>query len=516
MDSLDLKLLHYLQENGELNTQQLPPSFKRSESSIYRRVESINQWLPEGKQLIMTKHVVSSCLTYNDYIEAVQSIPFLDYRSSQEERIHFIVIQSLLKGVVNTSRFFNHLGLSIATKKKDNRYLTEWLDKKDLTKTIARKKGIVVEGQEIYIRIESTKILMSYLELDAHDKLVLRKANNPMEVLMAEYFLTEVSTEEPKAHKLIADFMDFYQIEFSYPSKKFLVIYLTIMFLRSKAGKCQTTLIDSRYHPQDHFHFVSDEVENTILNGLFCAQDTMMATSPMLDIHDQLMEESKRFVEMLQSHILTHLYTKENLIQEIYYFIYKCHIRKNYHFSFYDNKLEDTQRQLPNLYHLIKESPFISDVMKLSDDQVSTLALLVRKHIMENKLLGRNTKRIVVVTNSSIEKADFFTANLNHFLDIEVVKIIHINEIFKLEQLDYDFILTFSNRLETLIKEQGFSCKKLNYYFHQQDIDELLQAGFSSSSRRKILAEPLLKQVDTLSKEDRASWLRHAYPSHFL
>ena len=45
---------------------------------------------------------------------------------------------------------------------------------------------------------------------------------------------------------------------------------------------------------------------------------------------------------------------------------------------------------------------------RLNHFQIASLTLIFRKFTNRNKLAGRNRKKLVIVTNSSIEKIDFF------------------------------------------------------------------------------------------------------------
>ncbi|MFP3845988.1 BglG family transcription antiterminator [Priestia filamentosa] len=513
MDALDIKILSYLQEHGSLHT--IDNSIiKRSELSISRRIESINSFLPVDKKLYIENHVVSSTINYRDYIKAIQSIPFYSYSTSQTERFSFIIIQSILKEVVNTTRLYHHLGLSLSTKKKDNRCLTDYLLEKGLNKKIARRKGIIIKGNESFIRIEGTKILLKILELDAENQLQLRQANNPMEVLIAEYFITETALHADTAKKMVTELMSRYHYDLSYPSKKFIYIYLLLMLYRNHLGHYVNEEIDLPIEMANAFSIVENPIENKTLNTLLLSLDTM-SSQPYIE-NIALKEKVTQFIAHIQKEIITKIYSYDELFKEVYLFIFKCILRTAFHFNFYDNKLNETALELPNLFNLISNSSFIVNELKLSQAQISTLTLIFRKHIMENKVLGRNSKNIVIVTNSSIEKAKFFASNLIHFLDIKVVKTLHINELHELNELQYDFVITFSNRLATLIQEAGFQCIKLEYYFKHKDIDKLLELGFSSSSRRKILTEDFIKKIINRPEQDLKEFLINHYPSHFL
>ncbi|GAA0319419.1 helix-turn-helix domain-containing protein [Oceanobacillus sp. FSL W7-1281] len=515
MDSLDLKLLNHLQEHGEIDLSNTK-AFNRSEGSIYRRIDLINAYLSKHQQLVPKNHKIQSKMTYKEYIQIVQSIPFYEYVPSQKERLSFIIVQSLLKEVVNTSRLYQHLGLSMSTKKKDNRHLTNQLKQAGLSKEIIRKKGIRITGQETLIRIEGTKILIKLFELDENNTLYLRQANNPMEVLISEYFITETHFIHNQVKNMIESIIHQLNIELSYPSKKFIFLYVMIALYRNHLGYYENKKVHTTFTFSSPFKFVEHSTENQIINHILFSLDTMNRENNV-SIQIQWLEDKMiQFISGIQSNIITDIYSHHELFQEIYQFIFKCILRSDYHFDFYDNKLDQTAEKFPNLYRLIEQNSFISNELQLSSDQIATLTLIFRKHINENKILGRNTKRIIVVTNSSIEKADFFGASLNHFLDIKIVKALHINELHELAKLDYDYILTFSNRIATLIEEQGYTCLKVKFYMNDDDINKLLDIGFSSSSRRKILADDIVSVLEKKTAEEMKEYLIKNYPSHFL
>ncbi len=45
----------------------------------------------------------------------------------------------------------------------------------------------------------------------------------------------------------------------------------------------------------------------------------------------------------------------------------------------------------------------ISVPFPLSEVQLSTLTLILCKHVLANKIAGRNTKEVVLISNSAIE-----------------------------------------------------------------------------------------------------------------
>ncbi|MEI3603672.1 MULTISPECIES: hypothetical protein [Oceanobacillus] len=51
---------------------------------------------------------------------------------------------------------------------------------------------------------------------------------------------------------------------------------------------------------------------------------------------------------------------------------------------------------------------------------------------------------------------------------------------------------------------------------HDDDINKLLQIGFSSSSHRKLLADDIVTVLQKKSAEEMKEFLIKNYPSHFL
>lgn len=151
----------------------------------------------------------------------------------------------------------------------------------------------------------------------------------------------------------------------------------------------------------------------------------------------------------------------------------------------------------------------------LSHFQTSTLTLIFRKYINRNKLRGRNQKRLVIVTNSSVEKVGFFMEKLKLQVDVLLAGIININEIYLVEQMEYDYLIVFSNRIASMLAELDYPCLKLHFYLTKEDIELLFSLGFSTS-KRKIKTAYFIEEIRNMDKEQLKQYLLQEYDDFFL
>lgn len=518
INNLDLKIISFLQEKGKLDLTYSDQLFGRSANSLKRHIVNINLYLPTEKQIIISGNMVLSTLRYNDYINFVSNLSLDEYISSQRERNFIIIVSSFLNESLNTTKLYEEMGISLTTKKKDNKALTEYLKVRNLDVKVVPKRGIEIVGHERAYRILTTSILASLLEIDSFGNLINRKANNPLQKMIIKIFSEKTQVEIHQAKELLEEFIETNELRMSYPSKKFCYIYLILSLYRIKKGSIlkgdeKPNLKVRKYQLLKE----QDPNENLFLDYLVSSLDYTFHRP--LPIDKQLQEVTIAFIDEIQKNIITTFYNYELVFTEVYQYIYKSIIRNKYEYNFYDNKLDDTHKELSKLFGIINRAlPVIENKIDLqfSRIQISTLTLIFRKFIMGNKVVGRNSRKIVIVTNSAVEKTSFFVENLKHYVDVTIVGNININEFHQLKNLKYDSIITFSNRIATLLEEENYSCIKLNFYLHQSDIEKLLGLGFSSSSRRKILSDVFLKEISNKSPDEIKKLLLKKYSSHFL
>ena len=227
---------------------------------------------------------------------------------------------------------------------------------------------------------------------------------------------------------------------------------------------------------------------------------------------------SEQLVAYVEERVYATFYSKDRLEQEIEQYLYKSLLRNALNFDFYDNKLDDVKKEFSFLYQLVDYfyQTFLAENITLDTYQLGTLTLIFREHVLKNKIAGRNLKHVVVITNSAKEKSNFFSQQLVYHFDTKVIAILNLNEIHQLKYLTFDNLITFSNRISTILNENGFPNIKVNYYFHQKDIDHLTKLNFSNNSHRKLIAEHFAAELQTVSVAQLADYLKEYYPNFFV
>ncbi|WP_285767429.1 helix-turn-helix domain-containing protein [Peribacillus sp. SI8-4] len=518
INKLDLEIISYLQEKGTLDLSDSYKRFNRSTNSLKRHIANINLYLPNENQIKIVGTTVSSHLKYNDYINFVSKLSLDEYVSSQKERNFAIIILSFFNKYLNTTKLYEEIGISLTTKKKDTKALNEYLKGKNLSMEIIPKKGMEIVGHERSYRILTTSILASLLEIDSSGNIINRRANNPLQKMIIQIFSEKAKAQICQAKELLERLIEENEMRMSYLSKKFCFIYLVLTLYRIQEGDSIERVTKLTFKVRKYRLLqTKNQDENVFMDYLISSLDYTFYESPPLD--QQLQEVIIAFINEIQKNIITIFHNYDLLFDEVYKYVYKSIIRNKYDYHFYDDKLDHTHTELPNLFGVVSNAmPVLENKIDIhfSSIQISTLTLIFRKFIMENKVIGRNSKKIVIVTNSAIEKTHFFVENLRHYIDLKVVGTININELHQLKDLEYDLIITFSNRIAALLEDENHSCMKLNFYIHQSDIQKLLALGFSSSSRRKILSDVFIEEITNKSADDIKALLLEKYSSHFL
>lgn len=93
---------------------------------------------------------------------------------------------SMVDGHVNFSKQYELLEISQSTKKKDRQNFLQELQKQQLKFQSFRGKGVTITGDELTLRIQTTQIISQIIELDEQNRIVVRKANNPLQTLIYE------------------------------------------------------------------------------------------------------------------------------------------------------------------------------------------------------------------------------------------------------------------------------------------------------------------------------------------
>jgi len=504
--------LSYMQDKGLLNFADAPDIFPgRSLLTLKRSAANLNYYL-KSERVIILSDMFSCDLNYNDYLKFLGSVEIKDYHSSTEERIKLIIFYGFLYNTVNTSKLYNEIGISQTTKKKDIKALEQYLYPKGLRVEIVNRRGIKIVGSEIAWRMEIMGILASICELDNNSVLVYRPANDMYERLMHSHF-TEIMGAIPDVSRTYYDFIQHHKLDLSYPGRKLLYTYILLATSRTQSHPLPA--LDIPLVVQHNTCFI-DPAESDFMDYFVSSLDQNDSILKVLDISLYTMLQS--FYQSMQRNIITDILDRESLLNELYVYIQKSFIRIKLGFSVFDNNLSSTDQHYPNLFAIIHSS--CNEIEKayaitLDKNQIATLTLIVRKYINKSKLTGRNRKTIAIVTNSAIEKVNFFIDNLKFHLDIDVLPAINIHEKERLKALKYDMAVTFSNRISMLLEEMSISHIKVNYHLKDSDINTLITQGFSSNLNRKINTDEFLALLHNKSESEAREILKSNFNNYF-
>lgn len=512
INSFDLYLANRIQEKKQISIKKIANKTHRSIATIRRSIQSLNEFLKQDDQFIITESKVISQLSYHTLIELIRSLELVDFATNAEERFEYLITASIVNPHINLSNIYENLLISQSTKKRDRILFLEKLEKNNLTLESLRGKGITISGDEIKYRILATQIISKVIELDEENKLIPRKANNPLQNLIYEQ--ASILWEGQPNKKLIS-FLKGNDLLFNYTGSKFLYVYVYLSNYRIFRGQKLGTQIDLLVSPPT-FNFFDSTKEDFALNCILASLDN--DGKPTYQSSPFIKESSFKLIDYIEHRILGTFYTKENLALALEHYLYKCLFRNSLSFDFYDNKLDDVKKEFSFLYQLVEYfyETALSEELILDDYQLSTITLLFREHVLKNKISGRNRKKIVIVTNSAKEKSDFFAQQLTYYFDTQVVDYVNIQEIHRLRLLKFDTLITFSNRISSILNEHGYPNTKLNYYFHEEDIQYLAKMNFSPNSHRKLVAKNFVEELNVIPKDQLEPFLKKNYPNFFV
>jgi len=509
----DIAFLSYMQDKGVLAFSDVSDTFPgKSLITLKRSAANLNYYLGSDKIYIESDRFHCD-ISYTCFISFLQRLHIKDYRSSVDERIKLIVVHCFLYSTVNVSALYEEIRISLTTKKKDLKVLEKYLSDKGLQLEIVSSKGIRIVGNEIALRMMVMTILASVCELDNRDYLIGRAANDVYEQLIFSRFQIEMLghftavTEE--YHAIVND----NHLALSYPGRKLLYTYMLIARVRTvyplPVCDFQVALLPSLFY--------QCASEQQFMNYFVTSLDQNSAVLKFMDI--TLRSALMNFYIYVQSKIITVIVEREALLHELYLYVQKCIIRRKCGYSIFDNNLSNTKKHYNNLYEIIHSA--CGDVeniysIKFSEGHLATMTLIFRKYINKSKLSGRNKKSVVIVTNSAIETVDFFIDNLKFHLDVDICDSINIHEREKLADLNYDLVMTFSNRISMLLQQMNINHIKVNYHLKDKDINNLLKKGFSSNLNRKIKTDRFLEQIKDKSDEEIIDVLKTHYGKYFI
>ncbi|MCB6342556.1 helix-turn-helix domain-containing protein [Enterocloster lavalensis] len=509
----DINLLRYIQKRQRIALSSVANQFHKNETSIRRSVRLIN--LFAGDQLIMIqKGVCISQISYKQSVDFIQKINGSDYISSVTERFHVMIVMIFFHGYVNASTLYETWGLSTATKKKDTIQLRRFLKDYNLQLDVLKKKGLTITGDELQFRFLVIDILHPLFEFTFDNEMVARFANTPLENysyrLTTQYLLPAF----PNAVQQLNLIFEKQSMILNYPSRKFMLLYICFMDIRPCSNEAAFTyrlpLAPLNLHFSDH------PLENKLYNVVA----SMMNFSRSIEFpHDKtLWHITEQFLEQVVNHLNNPFIIQESFINEIYNYFYREIIINHFRCTFVDKTTEDTREQFKELYELIeKYESYYKAAYQFSfkDEQISTLTLLVQKHILRNRIVVKKRKKIIVMTNISFERISYFLEQLQEYVSIQWVATLNINDIHKLKELKYDYILTFSARNLNILKSHNLPVIRINFFVTEKDIERLHNYGFRSLNHRFLLTN-FISEISGKTDTEIGKQLSESYNEFFV
>ncbi len=517
MTEFDLRLANYVQDKGRIDFETCESLFGKSRSSMKRSIYTLNEYLPESLHFSISNHEMKTHMTYADFSNLCARLTLEDYSTSVDERLMLVVCYAFFRGIVNMTQVYTELNLSVSTKKNDRKELGSMLEGKGVRIVNRHRRGIELLGNERFQRMYVARKLISVIELNEHDAFVPRKANTPVQKLLYEVFEEHLAEYHEEVKAELEKFFRQSAASVDYASKKFLYIHYAISIMRiNKGHQIKTALKDMPEVPR--YNLLPVKKDSQYLDYLIASLNYKEPIE--FPTNETIKEMTHCLIKWIEENMDFQIFTLENFFNEMYAYLYKCQIKNKLDYFFYDDKLDNTKKEFPGLFRVIqKGTDLLADRydFRLTEHQVSVICLMAETYLMQNRLVRKNNPKILIITNSSVEKVKFFLEALSQHVGYEMVSYLTINELYKLNQLDFDAILTFSNRITVLLNELGWESIKLNFYLTTEDIKKLLDNGFTSNRNRKVLAEEVVDELlEKHTKEEMIRHLRERFPDFVL
>lgn len=516
LNKFDLRFADFLQDEGCVGLDECEKRYKKSQSTLKRCVYRINNYLPMHLSFIIENNQVYSRINRIDYENLCIELKLKDYSTVLGERILLILFSGFFNGKINLTKLYEDIGLSQTTKKKDSRKMKEELQKMNLFVVNHYRKGIEITGSEDNYRNYIALKLSNIIELDKEDDLKARKANTPIQKLVYHSFIEKLKEIHDETKPFIQDLLDERQLSVDYASKKFLYIYYALATFRIKREYfIQDYSVETVEVPK--FSLFNHPLESKYMDYVIAS---LNYKEPLRFPKNKVIEQlTYFFMSIVNNDYGIKIYTEKEFFHALYAYIYKCKILNDLGYSFYDHKLERTYIELEDLYSLIKRK--IKNRQKdfpvqFTRYQLSVLCLIIETFISRNRVAGMGRKRIIVITNSSSEKVHYFEEKLKQFIEFEIIDYATINELHKLEDIEYDEIIVFSSRIQALLLEHNYKSLRINFYVKSEDVKLLIDAGFTSNQSTKLIAKEIIQQLKGKTEQEKNSVLKTEYKDYFL
>lgn len=511
----DLRLLNYIQDQKSISIKQLALYFKKDSSSIRKEIHHINKELPSYFQMKIHNNQVTSAMSYSDYLNFIQNMEISQYFPSIQERTAVIMLLCFQEGHVNLSRLYNTWGFSLTTKKNDTRYLKTYLAPYGLKISILRKKGIAIQGNEFQFRLAVSSFLLLIAEVGENFKFYERLANSPFEHLLYLRFSDMLKEVESRAIQAYCKILEAINVIPSYPSKKMLLIYLALYYYHMDYLKEPPEFLLAA--PVISFTLSGSVFENYGINHVISILDFRsflpVPRSPKLE------QEINSFFQSVCSELRLNFYTEELVFQELYTYLYKKISAHYYHIELSDKLVKNTEQYENEIYTCISRyAHFFQENwdFQMNSDHISAITLIIKKWILKNKIIGHKKIRLILITNTIQEKLEYFIENLKEYIDFKIIAILDINELYQINDLSYQHIITLSDRTSLVLEKLGYPYIRLHFFLTDSDIALLKSLGFPTKASR-FIAHNLVSQIfSNHSKRSAEEYLLEHYGDYFI
>lgn len=487
-------------------------TFNKTTHMIRKDLAFLNLYLQKKNQITINQSDIQAQITYNDFTDFVGSLTFESYVPSQIERLKVIITLAYFESVLNLSKLYNYWGISITTKKRDVLVLKEYLKVYNLGIKSYSGKGIEIVGNPLRHRLLVVQLIQECI--DVHDfQIHRRRANSPSENQIFDAMLSNLNQYVSYAQEKCKQFLNDYLLQANYYSKKIFILYILLSrFPLKKDIEIESLILE----PLNFYLFENSRVENIAFNQVISMIDFNPPVS--LPYNHKLYYLVNNLYEAIVQQMNLSIVTKTQMLDELYVFIYRGYFMNEFKYVYNDQLIKNTSQQFPLLYSTIKrELEPIRDYFQVSfqDEQISSITLIFSKWITKNRLFTDNRTRIVIVTNVSYERIAYFIEQLHTLIDFELTATLDINEINQLNDITHDVIITFSNRIHTILERSGYTPVKLKYFMDNDDLLVLLDKGCSLASRR-LIAKDIVELLDDKPKDTQISLLKDTYEQIFL
>lgn len=514
LSKIKIKLLKYIQEAGQISLDKCAHHFEKDEITIRREIQSINEF--NSKPIIKIKKSICYCtLNYDDYLKVIKQLTNYDYFSSYEERVKVVLCTIFFKGYANTSDLYQQWNMSLTTKKNDMVKFREIMTMLGMKVDIIRKKGLTIQGSEILFRIYAMNQIYSLFEIKEDNTIYERIANTPLEHQIFQMIDTNFRPYIKISLHQIKTYLEKENILITYNSKKMLLLFLCSLYYRPP--KEDRKKLKELPFPFAIIDITSNDYFNNILGVLFTILD--LSTNTLNNYELDYINKCNIFIEQITDCLTSPIYTRELLNHEIYDFINKQIARNYLHATIKDKLVKNVDKKYPILYEIIKKRcKYLQDnfYIEISESAIFTLTLIFQKHMMKNDLYDEDKSKLIIVTGIPFERLSFFQQQLTEYFNFTIVSLLNLNSLSLIDTLNYDYIITFSERTYNIVKSKYKHTILTNFFIDSTEAEKLSIYGIKKK-KTKLNTKKLLDTINNISSQsEKEQYLKDTYPEIFI